>query len=233
MSKTLLYQFLKAGAHFGCKTNLWNPKMFPYIYSEYKGIYIIDLMQTIQRVRRASNFLKSVASQKDKTFLFICTKKQIRRLLAYEAKRCNSFYVNNRWLGGMLTNWSTVKNRIDRLKMLEQQEDKGVFKLLPKKEASIRLKELEKLKKLLSGIKNMKKLPDIAIIIDQKQDITAIQECRKLRIPIISIIDTNCDPDIIDIPIPGNNDAACAVKLILRLLSDSILIGRRKSLNLS
>nr|YP_009308862.1 ribosomal protein S2 [Toxarium undulatum]AOS86605.1 ribosomal protein S2 [Toxarium undulatum] len=225
MPDSILSQLLKAGVHFGHKTYRWNPKMFPYIYTERNGIHILDLVQSAQLLKKANLFLK-LAAKKNKTFLFISTKRQASKLIAYEARRCNSFYINHRWLGGMLTNWTTLKNRIDRLKVLEHQEIKGVFKLLPKKEASIRQKELEKLRKILSGIKNMKQIPDIAIIIDQKREITAIQECRKLGIPIISIVDTNCDPDLIDIPIPGNDDAVRSIKLILRSLSDSILIGR-------
>ena len=229
MPDTILPQLLKAGVHFGHKTYRWNPKMFPYIYTECNGIHIIDLVQTAQLLKKANLFLK-LAAKKKKTFLFVSTKRQASKLIAYEARRCNSFYVNNRWLGGMLTNWSTLKNRLNRLKILEKQEIKGVFNLLPKKEAATRQKELEKLRKILSGIKNMKQPPDIAIIIDQKREITAIQECRKLGIPVISIIDTNCDPDLIDIPIPGNDDAVRSIKLILRSLSDSILIGQNQSL---
>ena len=227
MPDTILPQLLKAGVHFGHKTDRWNPKMFPYIYTEHNGIHILDLVQTARLLKKANLFIKLAAKRKKK-FLFISTKRQARKIIAYEAKRCNSYYINNRWLGGMLTNWSTLKTRIDRLKILEQQEIKGIFKSLPKKEAAIRQKELEKLRKLLNGIKNMKQLPDIAIIIDQKREITAIQECRKLGIPIISIIDTNCDPNLIDVPIPGNDDAVRSLKLILRSLSDSILIGQSR-----
>ena len=230
MPGKILPQLLKAGVHFGHKTYRWNPKMFPYIYTERNGIHILDLVQTAQCLKKATLFLK-LAAKKNKTFLFISTKRQASKLIADEARRCNSYYVNNRWLGGMLTNWTTLKNRIDRLKILEQQKIKGIFKLLPKKEAAKRQKEFEKLKKLLNGLKKMKKLPDVAIIIDQKREITAIRECRKLGIPIISIIDTNCNPDLIDIPIPGNDDAVRSIKLILRSLSDSILIGQLKFFN--
>ena len=229
MPNTILSQLLKAGVHFGHKTYRWNPKMFPYIYAERNGIHIIDLVQTAQLLKKANLFLK-LAAKKNKTFLFISTKPQASKLIAHEARRCNSFYVNNRWLGGMLTNWITLKDRINRLKILEQQEIKGTFELLSKKEASARQKELDKLRNLLNGIKNMKKLPDVAIVIDQKREITAIQECRKVGIPIISIVDTNCDPDLIDLPIPGNDDAVRSIKLILRSLSDSILMGQIQSL---
>jgi len=149
-------------------------------------------------------------------------------LIAQEAKRCNSFYVNHRWLGGMLTNWITLKSRITRLKELEQQEADQIFELLPKKEAALRKTELEKLRRHLNGVKNMDKIPDIAIIVDQKREITAIRECRKLGIPVVSILDTNCDPNLVDIPIPGNDDAVRSIKLILKSLTDSINLGRSK-----
>jgi len=225
MVKTILPQLLESGIHLGHKTYRWNPKMFPYIYTERNGIHILDLIQTAKSLKKANFFLK-IAAKKKKSFLFVSTKRQASKLIAYEAKRCNSYYVNNRWLGGMLTNWITIKNRINRLKLLEQQQVNGIFKLLPKKEVAKRQKELEKLRKVFNGIKNMKELPDVAIIIDQKREITAIRECRKLGIPIISIIDTNCNPDLVDIPIPGNDDAVRSIKLILRSLSDSILIGQ-------
>merc|ERR1712071_131256 len=215
MADVSLAQLLDAGVHFGHKSYRWNPKMFPYIYTERNNIHILDLVQS--------------AAEQKKTFLFIGTKRQASALIAQEAKRCNSYYVNHRWLGGMLTNWITLKSRIARLKTLEQQEADEVFKLLPKKEASLRKTELDKLRKHLDGIKNMEKLPDIAIVIDQKREITAIRECRKLGIPVISILDTNCDPDLVDIPIPGNDDAVRSIKLILKSLTDSILLGQSKT----
>jgi len=161
------------------------------------------------------------------TFLFVGTKRQASSLIAQEAQRCNSYYVNHRWLGGMLTNWVTLKSRIKRLKGLEQEEADEVFSKLPKKEASLRRKELDKLRKHLNGIKNMERLPDVVVIVDQKREITAIRECRKLGIPIISILDTNCDPDLVDIPIPGNDDAVRSIKLILNSLTDNINLGRK------
>jgi len=227
MADISLAQLLEAGVHFGHKAYRWNPKMFPYIYTERNNIHILDLVQSAQLLKEANSYLQS-ASEKGKTFLFIGTKRQASTLIAQEAKRCNSYYVNHRWLGGMLTNWITLKSRIARLKTLEQEEADEVFKLLPKKEASLRRKELEKLRKNLNGVKNMKELPDVAIIIDQKREMTAIRECRKLGIPIISILDTNCDPDLVDIPIPGNDDAVGAIKLILQSLTDSINIGKLK-----
>ena len=227
MSNISLSQLLEAGVHFGHKAYRWNPKMFPYIYSEVNNIHILDLVQSATLLKEASNYLKSNAND-EKTFLFIGTKRQASTLIAQEAKRCNSFYVNHRWLGGMLTNWTTVKKRIERLKDLEQQEANGIFDLLTKKEVSMRRKELQKLRKHLNGIKTMKQLPDVAIIIDQKRELTAIAECRKLGIPIVSILDTNCDPDLVDIPIPGNDDAVRSIKLILNTLTDSIIQGQLK-----
>ena len=221
MADVNLAQLLEAGVHFGHKAYRWNPKMFPYIYTQRNNIHILDLVQTAHLLKRANSYVAKAASE-EKTFLFIGTKRQASGVIAQQASSCNSYYVNHRWLGGMLTNWITLKSRIERLKVLEQQEVDGIFTLLPKKEASLRLKELEKLRKHLNGVKNMTTLPDVAIIIDQKREMTAIQECRKLNIPIISILDTNCDPDLIDIPIPGNDDAVRSIKLILNSLTDTI-----------
>jgi len=228
MSDISLSQLLEAGVHFGHKAYRWNPKMFPYIYSEVNNIHILDLVQSASLLKEANGYLESAASQ-GKTFLFIGTKRQASTLIAQEAKRCDSYYVNHRWLGGMLTNWVTLKNRIERLKDLEQQEANETFSLLTKKEAALRRKELDKLRRHLNGIKTMSQLPDVAIIVDQKREITAIRECRKLGIPIVSILDTNCDPDLIDIPIPGNDDAVRSIKLILKNLTDSILAGKAQS----
>jgi small subunit ribosomal protein S2 len=225
MAEITLAQLLDAGVHFGHKAYRWNPKMFPYIYTERNNIHILDLVQSAQLLKEANSYLQSAAEQ-NKTFLFIGTKRQASTLIAQEAKRCNSYYVNHRWLGGMLTNWVTLKSRINRLKELEQQEADEVFNLLPKKEASLRRKELEKLRKHLGGVKTMETIPDVAIVIDQKRELTAIKECRKLGIPVVSILDTNCDPDLVDIPIPGNDDAVRSIKLILKSLTDSINLGR-------
>lgn len=225
MSDISLSQLLEAGVHFGHKAYRWNPKMFPYIYSEVNNIHILDLVQSATCLKEAKNYLKT-ASQEGKSFLFIGTKRQAATVIAQEAKRCDSYYVNHRWLGGMLTNWTTLKERILHLKDLEKQEVDGTFELLPKKEAALRRKELKKLRQHLDGIKNMNNLPDIAIIIDQKREITAIRECKKLGIPIVSILDTNCDPDLVDIPIPGNDDAVRSIKLILKSLTDSIINGK-------
>jgi small subunit ribosomal protein S2 len=225
MSDISLSQLLEAGVHFGHKSYRWNPKMFPYIYSEVNNIHILDLVQSATLLKEANRELQLAASE-GKTFLFVGTKRQASTLIAQEAKRCESHYVNHRWLGGMLTNWTTLKERIVRLKSLEQQEADNTFDLLTKKEASLRRKELEKLRTHLDGIKSMDKLPDIAIIIDQKREMTAIRECRKLGIPIVSILDTNCDPDLVDIPIPANDDAVRSIKLILKSLTDSIVTGK-------
>lgn len=225
MSNISLSQLLEAGVHFGHKAYRWNPKMFPYIYKEVNNIHILDLVQSARLLKEANAYLKSAASQ-GKKILFIGTKRQASTLIAKEAKRCESFYVNHRWLGGMLTNWTTLKERIQYLKDLEQQEANDKFRLLTKKEAVLRGKELKKLRRYLDGIKTMQNLPDIAIIIDQKREMSAVRECKKLGIPIVSILDTNCDPDLIDIPIPGNDDAVRSIKLILQSLTDSIIMGK-------
>ena len=227
MSDISLSQLLEAGVHFGHKAHRWNPKMFPYIYSEVNNIHILDLIQSATLLKKAMKYLESAASQ-NKKVLFVGTKRQATTLIAQEAKRSNSYYVNHRWLGGMLTNWSTMKERIEKLKDLEKQESEGTFDLLTKKEGALRRKELTKLRKYLDGIKSMTKLPDVVIIIDQRREITAIAECRKLGIPVVSILDTNCDPDLVDIPIPGNDDAVRSIKLILTLLTDSIIKGQTK-----
>jgi small subunit ribosomal protein S2 len=228
MSDISLSQLLEAGVHFGHKAYRWNPKMFPYIYSEINNIHILDLVQSATLLKEANNYVQSAAND-GKSFLFIGTKRQASTLIAQEAKRCDSYYVNHRWLGGMLTNWSTVKERIARLKVLEQEEADNVFDLLTKKEATLRRKELQKLRKHLEGIKTMQKLPDVAIIIDQKREMTALRECRKLGIPVVSILDTNCDPDLVDIPIPGNDDAVRSIKLILNSLTDNIIVGKKSA----
>lgn len=228
MSDISLSQLLEAGVHFGHKAHRWNPKMFPYIYSEVNNIHILDLIQSATLLKEAMRYLET-ASMENKKILFVGTKRQATTLIAQEAKRSNSYYVNHRWLGGMLTNWSTMKERIEKLKDLEKQEVEGTFDLLTKKEAALRRKELAKLRKHLDGIKTMLKLPDVAIIIDQKRELTAISECRKLGIPVVSILDTNCDPDLVDIPIPGNDDAVRSIKLILNLLTNSILKGQLKT----
>ena len=225
MSDITLSQLLEAGVHFGHKAYRWNPKMFPYIYSEVNNIHILDLVQSATLLKEANSYLEE-AARDGKTFLFIGTKRQASTLIAQEAKRCDSFYVNHRWLGGMLTNWATLKERIGYLKNLEQQEADNTLGLLTKKEATLRRKELKKLRQHLDGVKAMPNLPDVVIVIDQKREMTAIRECRKLGITIVSILDTNCDPDLVDIPIPGNDDAVRSIKLILKSLTDSIIAGK-------
>nr|YP_010197790.1 ribosomal protein S2 [Gracilaria isabellana]UAD86206.1 ribosomal protein S2 [Gracilaria isabellana] len=224
MSIISLSELLEAGAHFGHQARRWNPKMFPYIYTERNGIHIIDLVQTSQLLTEACQFIRD-ASREGKKFLFLGTKRQAAGVIAEQAIRSNSYYVNQRWLGGMLTNWMTIKSRVERLQKLEIEEAAGIMDILPKKEASIYRRELEKLRKHLNGIKNMTKLPDFVIVVDQKRETTAIQECIKLGIPTICILDTNCNPEIIDIPIPANDDAIRSIKLIISKIADSIIEG--------
>ena len=230
MATVQLAQLLEAGVHFGHKANRWNPKMFPYIYSERDGIHILDLVQTSQLLNEASQFVNT-AAQKDKIFLFVGTKRQATAIIEQEAKNCNSYYVNHRWLGGMLTNWKTVCTRIERLKKLEQQEQDGIFDLLPKKEVASTRKELEKLRMHLNGIKDMPRIPDVMIVVDQRRELTAIKEAISLNIPVISILDTNCDPDIVDIPIPGNDDSIGSIKLLLNTLGSNILSGQNQNID--
>nr|QCI06880.1 ribosomal protein S2 [Halydictyon mirabile] len=225
MSIVSLEELLEAGVHFGHQSRRWNPKMFPYIYTERNGIHIIDLVQTAQLLTDACDYIKSL-SKEGKSFLFLGTKRQASSIIAKEAIRSNSFYINQRWLGGILTNWITIKSRVERLKYLEEIEKIGTIENLPKKEASLIRKELDKLRKHLVGIKDMNKLPDLVIIVDQKKEITAIQECIKLGIPTICMLDTNCNPDIVDIQIPSNDDAIRSIKLIMSKIADAILEGR-------
>lgn len=224
MAVVTLAELLEAGVHFGHQARRWNPKMFPYIYAERNGIHIIDLVQTSQLLTNACEFVRK-ASQEGKRFLFVGTKRQAASVICQEAERCGAYYINQRWLGGILTNWFTIKTRVERLKDLEQKEESGYLDQLPKKEAASLRRELEKLRKNLNGIKNMKRLPDLVVVVDQKRESTAIQECIKLKIPVISILDTNCDPDLTDIPIPANDDAIRSIKLILGKLADSICEG--------
>nr|YP_010850625.1 ribosomal protein S2 [Lophurella hookeriana]WGH13366.1 ribosomal protein S2 [Lophurella hookeriana] len=226
MSIISLEELLEAGVHFGHQSRRWNPKMFPYIYTERNSIHIIDLVQTAQLLNDACDFVKN-SSQQGKTFLFLGTKRQAAGIIEREAIRCNSFYVNQRWLGGMLTNWVTIKSRVERLNQLEQKDQEGVIDNLPKKEASMVRKELDRLRKHLNGIKEMKKLPDLVIIVDQKKETTAIQECIKLGIPTICMLDTNCNPEIVDVPIPANDDAIRSIKLVLSKIADAILEGKK------
>jgi small subunit ribosomal protein S2 len=229
MAIVRLSELLESGVHFGHQAKRWNPKMFPYIYTERNGIHIIDLVQTAQLLSEAYDFVKSCSSE-GKKFLFLGTKRQAAEIIAQEAIRSDSYYINQRWLGGMLTNWVTIKSRVNRLKELELKDQTGIISTLPKKEASVTRRELEKLRKHLNGIKDMKKLPDIVIVVDQKRETTAIQECIKLGIPTICILDTNCNPEIVDIPIPANDDAIRSIKLIISRISDAIVEGKNHQL---
>ena len=219
-------QLLEAGVHFGHQTRRWNPKMAPYIFTERNGIYIIDLQKTVRKVDEAYNFIRDLAME-GKTVLFVGTKKQAQESIESEAKRCNMYYVNHRWLGGMLTNFKTIRKRIDRLDQIDAMEEKGQFELLPKKEVIKLEREREKLNANLGGIRTMKKLPDAIFVVDSKKEHIAVAEARNLNIPIVGIIDTNCDPDEIDYVIPGNDDAIRAIKLIAGKMADAILEGRQ------
>ena len=226
MSVISMKQLLEAGVHFGHQTRRWNPKMKPYIFTERNGIYIIDLQMTVKKIEEAYYFIRDLAAQ-DKTILFVGTKKQAQESIEQEAKRCEMFYVNQRWLGGMLTNWKTIQTRIARLKKIDQMEANGDFDLLPKKEVIGLMNEREKLEKNLGGIKEMKKLPAALFVVDPRKEHIAIAEARSLGIPIVAIIDTNCDPDEVDYPIPGNDDAIRAVKLIAAKMADAVLEGKQ------
>ena len=226
MSVISMKQLLEAGVHFGHQTRRWNPKMKQYIFTERNGIYIIDLQMTVKKIEEAYYFIRDLAAQ-DKTILFVGTKKQAQESIEQEAKRCEMFYVNQRWLGGMLTNWKTIQTRIARLKKIDQMEANGDFDLLPKKEVIGLLNEREKLEKNLGGIKEMKKLPAALFVVDPRKEHIAIAEARSLNIPIVAIIDTNCDPDEVDFPIPGNDDAIRAVKLIAAKMADAVLEGKQ------
>ena len=226
MSVISMKQLLEAGVHFGHLTRRWNPKMKQYIFTERNGIHIIDLQMTVKKVEEAYYFIRDLAAQ-DKAILFVGTKKQAQESIEQEAKRCEMFYVNQRWLGGMLTNFKTIQTRIARLKYIEQMEENGEFDLLPKKEVIAIKAEQEKLEKNLGGIKEMKKLPGALFIIDTRKEHIAVSEARKLGIPIVATVDTNCDPDEVDYPIPANDDAIRAVRLITAKMADAVLEGKQ------
>jgi small subunit ribosomal protein S2 len=217
-------QLLEAGVHFGHQTRRWNPKMKPYIFTERNGIYIIDLQKTVRMIDDAYNFVKELSADGGK-IMFVGTKKQAQESIQAEADRCGMFYVNQRWLGGMLTNFKTIRNRVNRLIELERMEEEGTFEVLPKKEVIKLRHEYEKLNKFLSGVRNMRSLPDALFIVDPRKEKIAVAEARKLGIPIVAIVDTNCDPDEVDYLIPGNDDAIRAVKLISGRLADAVLEG--------
>jgi small subunit ribosomal protein S2 len=217
-------QLLEAGVHFGHQTRRWNPKMARYIFTERNGIYIIDLQKTVRKVEDAYHFVRELAAE-GKTMLFVGTKKQAQEAVKEEAERCGMFFVNQRWLGGTMTNFPTIQKRIARLVKLEKMQEDGTFDVLPKKEVILLKKEMERLEKFLGGIKGMTKVPDAMFIIDPRKERIAVAEARKLGIPIVAIVDTNCDPDEIDVVIPGNDDAIRAVKLLTNKMAEAILEG--------
>ncbi len=226
MAVISMKQLLEAGVHFGHQTRRWNPKMAKYIFTERNGIYIIDLQKTVRKVDEAYNFLRGVAEE-GKTVLFVGTKKQAQEAVKEEATKAGMYYVNERWLGGMMTNFQTIQKRVKRLKELEAMEEDGTFDILTKKEVQKLRHEMEKLDKFLGGIKEMNKLPGALFIVDPRKERIAVAEARKLNIPIVAIVDTNCDPDEIDYVIPGNDDAIRAVKLLTGRMADAVMEGRQ------
>ncbi|MCI7809625.1 30S ribosomal protein S2 [bacterium] len=226
MAVVSMKQLLEAGVHFGHQTRRWNPKMAPYIYTERNGIYIIDLQKTVKKLEEAYNFVRDISANGGYV-LFVGTKKQAQDAIKEEAARCGGYYVNARWLGGMLTNFRTMRTRIDRLAQLRKMEEDGTFAMLPKKEVIKHQGEIEKLEKYLGGVKEMKKLPAALFIVDPRKERNAIAEARKLNIPIVAIVDTNCDPDEIDYVIPGNDDAIRAIRLIASAMANAAIEGRQ------
>ena len=224
MSVVSMKQLLEAGVHFGHQTRRWNPKMAKYSFTERNGIYIIDLQKTVKKLEEAYNFVRDL-SVEGKSVLFVGTKKQAQDSVKEEAERAGAYYVNARWLGGMLTNFTTIRTRIERLKQLRTMEEDGTFELLPKKEVVKLNLEIEKLEKFLGGIKDMKEIPGALFIIDPRKERIAVAEAKKLGIPIVAIVDTNCDPDEVDYVIPGNDDAIRAVKLISSAIANAIIEG--------
>ncbi len=225
MSAVSMKQLLEAGVHFGHQTRRWNPKMAEYIFTERNGIYIIDLQKTVKKLDEAYNFIKEV-SMEGKCVLFVGTKKQAQDSIKEEAERAGAYYVNARWLGGMLTNFSTIRRRIARLKQLRTMQEDGTFDLLPKKEVIKLNLEIDRLEKFMGGIKDMPEMPGAMFIVDPRKEKIAVAEAKKLGIPVVAIVDTNCDPDEIDFVIPGNDDAIRAVKLIAGAMADAIIEGR-------
>ncbi len=226
MNVISMKQLLEAGVHFGHQTRRWNPKMAPYIYTERNGIYIIDLQKSVGKVNEAYYAVADIVANGG-TILFVGTKKQAQDAVMTEAKRCGMFYVNERWLGGMLTNFKTIQSRITRLKSIEKMEEDGTFEVLPKKEVIALKKEQEKLEKNLGGIKEMRKIPDAIFVVDPKKERICVQEAHTLGIPLIGIADTNCDPEELDFVIPGNDDAIRAVKLIVSKMADAVIEAKQ------
>ena len=226
MAVVSMKQLLEAGVHFGHQTRRWNPKMAKYIFTERNGIYIIDLQKTVKKLDEAYNFVREVSAEGG-SILFVGTKKQAQESIREEATRCGMHFVNARWLGGMLTNFRTIRRRIDRMEQINKMREDGTFDMLPKKEVAKLELELEKLEKFLGGVKEMGGLPKAMFIVDPRKERIAVSEARKLNIPIVAIVDTNCDPDEIDYVIPGNDDAIRAVKLIAGAMADAVLEGRQ------
>ncbi len=225
MSVVSMKQLLEAGVHFGHQTRRWNPKMAEYIFTQRNGIYIIDLQKTVKKLDQAYNFIKEITEQ-GKSVLFVGTKKQAQESVKSEALKSGSFFVNARWLGGMLTNFSTIRKRVSRLNQLKAMEEDGTFELLPKKEVIKLRLEIEKLEKFLGGVKDMKELPGALFVVDPKKERIAVAEAKKLDIPVVAIVDTNCDPDAVDYVIPGNDDAIRAVKLISGAMAQAVIEGK-------
>lgn len=226
MAVISMKQLLEAGVHFGHQTRRWNPKMAKYIFTERNGIYIIDLQKTVRKIDEAYNFVRSIAEE-GKSVLFVGTKKQAQESVKEQAEKAGMYYVNERWLGGMLTNFGTIRKSINRLKELEAMEEDGTFEVLTKKEVQMLRREKDKLERALGGIEEMDKLPGALFVIDPRKEHIAVAEARKLDIPIVAIVDTNCDPDEIDYVIPGNDDAIRAVKLLTECMADAVLEGRQ------
>ena len=232
MSSVSMKQLLEAGVHFGHQTRRWNPKMARYIFTERNGIYIIDLQKTVKKLDEAYDFIKEIAAEGGEV-LFVGTKKQAQDAIKEEAQRCGMHFVNARWLGGMLTNYRTIKTRIARLEQLNKMKEDGTFDLLPKKEVFKLELEIEKLEKFLGGIKNMETLPKAMFVVDTRKEKIAVAEAKNLGIPVVAIVDTNCDPDEVDYVIPGNDDAIRAVKLIAGAMADAIIEGRQGEQNVA
>ncbi|MGP4080200.1 MULTISPECIES: 30S ribosomal protein S2 [Bacillaceae] len=228
MAVISMKQLLEAGVHFGHQTRRWNPKMARYIFTERNGIYIIDLQKTVKKVEEAYNYVRDIAADGGK-ILFVGTKKQAQESVKDEAQRAGQYYINQRWLGGTLTNFDTIRKRIKRLKDLEKMQEDGTFDVLPKKEVILLKKEMDRLEKFLGGIKDMNSLPDVLFVIDPRKERIAIAEARKLNIPIVAIVDTNCDPDEVDVVIPGNDDAIRAVKLLTSKMADAVVEANQGS----
>ena len=227
MTVVTMKQLLEAGVHFGHQTRRWDPKMAPYIFTQRNGIYIIDLQKTIKMLDDAYNYVKAVVAQDGGVFLFVGTKKQAQDAVKEEATRAGQYYVNQRWLGGTLTNWTTIQSRVKRLKQLKEMSEDGTFDVLPKKEVALLTKEMEKLERFLGGIEDMPRIPDVMFVVDPKKEKIAVHEANILGIPVVAMVDTNTDPDPIDVVIPANDDAIRAIRLISGAMADAIIEGKQ------